>query len=151
MNSLSHSPHTLKVMVSGTPTILTTTPQKIQVAAPAQKIITAKSQLLNPGASSTPKVLRTTSNLQQLLSQGTSSGQKIILNQANASGQRFIISTAGHQPAQQTIQAQKTIIQPQQQIIVNPAAPQKLMQVSDQLLLTRNSSKPCNSVLSVVG
>lgn len=115
-------------MVSGTPTILTTTPQKIQVAAPVQKIITSKSQLLNPGASPTPKVLRTASNLQQLLSQGTSSGQKIILNQANATGQRFIISTASHQPVQQTIQAPKTIIQPQQQILVNPAQPQKLVQ-----------------------
>lgn len=95
------------------------------MAAPTQKIITAKNQLLNPGATSTPKVLRTSANLQQLLSQGTSSGQKIILNQAAGGGQRFIISTP-NQSVQQTVQAQKTIMQPQQQIIINQASPQHI-------------------------
>lgn len=95
------------------------------MAAPTQKIITGKSQLLNPGATSTPKVLRTSANLQQLLSQGTSSGQKIILNQAAGGGQRFIISTP-NQSVQQTVQAQKTIMQPQQQIIINQASPQHI-------------------------
>lgn len=124
-------------MVVSNAQIISSTPQKVAVTnAAGQKIITAKSQLLNAGPQT--KVVRT-SNLQQLLTQG-GAHQKIILNQSNAGNQKIIISSPN---ASQQI-AQPNIIQsnaPTQQIVINQQQQQPQQKVLQQYVNSTNQQQ----------
>lgn len=102
-----------------------------QADTSVQKIITSKRQLLT---NSTPKLVRT-SNLQQLLHQGT---QKFVINQAN-SPNRIIISSSGNNQmsnqeskpvtSQQTIvQNTSQIVKPSQQLLMNQSTQKTIQQ-----------------------
>lgn len=95
-----------------------------------QKIITSKRQLLT---NNTPKVVRT-SNLQQLLNQGT---QKFVINQSNAPNKIIISSSANSQVSNQDT----TVVAPQQTIVQQNAASTQLVQSPQQIVVSQPQQK----------
>lgn len=95
-----------------------------------QKIITSKRQLL---ANNTPKTVVRTSNLQQLLNQGT---QKFVINQSNTPNKIIISSSANSQVTNQ----ETTVVAPQQTIVQTSTATQ-LVQSPQQIVVSQPTQK----------
>ncbi|XP_053689324.1 nucleosome-remodeling factor subunit NURF301 [Sabethes cyaneus] len=121
-----------KVQATSTSTQQAATPQKIIInnqQGTVQKIITSSGQLITTGDGQVQKVM-SQSNLQQLL-QGT--GQKVVVEQSSTQSpvqtQKVLVATT---PTGQTVQKQILIQNTSpgtpQQIIINPAGGQKVVQ-----------------------
>lgn len=112
-----------RVVVSGNQ-VISAPAHKVQVAANAQKIITSKGQILTP--TSTQKVMQT-SNLQQILTQGSPGAQKILINQSNSGNKVLIASSQSQTTTQANVVQSPPSTQQTQQIIVNQPG-QKVVQ-----------------------